>query len=341
MSVTVMPSATAAAERSSTASSEVRSGSLPRSIVWTLVASVATEVVLLRAFFRVGVFLPKEGAFDTVNDVLVLVGTFAFNLSSVLALGSLGWLAVVGFRHGRRAAGIALGSFVALSLLAAMGAATGPLVPTTFAIATVLVAWPSVMRSATTDLRARERRAVERLAIGLTVVVFLLSAYSGVASSMRASAPGSPPGAVTAQLLGELLIVATSFAFLGARGREGQIPVRAVVLGALPAVVVGSAWQANGAIAGILALWMSGLRLYLPTWIYLVAVWALATTVLARRGDGSGRAAGLVLLACAGFLLESTYSMAVALVALVLLADVPLAGRAAGGSRDGSFHSRV
>ena len=323
-------------ERSPSVNSEERWESIPRSLLWVLVASVATEVLLLRTFFRVGIFIPKQDVFRVVNDVLVMVGTFAFNLSTVLTLSSLGWLSVTALRSGRGATGLAIGSFVALSLLAAAGAATGPLVPPMFAAATVLVTWPNVRRSRVWGVRGLgDRGNAERLGIGLTATVFLLSAYSGVASSMRASALGSPPGVVAAQLFGELLIVAVSIPFLVARRREGPIPTHAAILGALPALVVASVWQANGAIAGILALWATGLRLYLPVWAYVVAVWALATTVMARRGDGSSRAAGLVLLACAGFLLESTYSMSVALLALILLCDLPARVSAATVSRDG------
>jgi hypothetical protein len=135
---------------------------------------------------------------------------------------------------------------------------------------------------------------------------------------------------VTAQLVGESLIVAAIVAFAAARRREGRIPVRAVVLGAVPALVFASAWQANGATAGILALWATGLRLYLPAWVYVASVWALGATVVARTGDGSCRAAGLLVLGCAGFLLESTYAMALALVALVLLCGTPVRSRSAG-----------
>ena len=111
-------------------------------------------------------------------------------------------------------------------------------------------------------------------------------------------------------------------------GRGSAASARGRSPSAFPAAALLVAWWANGAITGILVLWTAGLRLYLPVWLYGVALWAFAAAALGWLGDGSRRAGGMVLLLAAGFLLESTYAQALMLVALSLLAGGLAAGRA-------------
>jgi len=287
-----------------------------RWILHVLVGATIAEVLLLRVFFRVGVFIPKEGTFRSIHAALVALGTFAFNLASVLAFLALGWLALDLIRRGRRAVGTVLALFCVGSLLALAGPALGPAVHLTYVVAIVMLAWPAVRWGG---------RTADTLAIGAVAVALLLSAYSGmVADPLRPTwALGSPPGAAGLQLAGELIAALSCFAFLAARRAEGPLGVGAVILGALPAVALLAAWKTNGAVTGILVLWTAGFRLFLPMWIYVAALWALGITVAASVGDGTGRAAGLVLLVASGFLVESTYAQALALLAIALIMAGP------------------
>src|SRR4030065_299157 len=54
-----------------------------------LPVAALTELLLIRTFYRVGIHIPREGAFRSVHGVLTHVGSFAFNLSSVLVLAGL------------------------------------------------------------------------------------------------------------------------------------------------------------------------------------------------------------------------------------------------------------
>jgi hypothetical protein len=305
-----------------------RSELVPRPFLRVLVASVVVEVLLLRLLFRVGVFIPKDGAFGAIHGGLVMLGTFAFNLASLLTFAVLGWFAVGAFRRGRGAVGTVLALFLGGALLALAGIAEGPAPRLAFALAVGLIAWPALRApEPVTDGSALGLGAAERLAIALSAIALLLSSYSGIPAALRTSIAGSLPGDVAAHLAGEVAVVGACLAFVVARWREGPVPLRAVILGALPALALVLLWRANGAVTGILVLWAAGLRLYLPLWLYVLAVWALGTTVVARMGNGSEKAAGLVLLASTGLLLESTYAQALALLALILLTD----GRVVGG----------
>lgn len=287
-----------------------------RGILHVLVGATIAEVLLLRVFFRVGVFIPKEGTFRNIHTVLIALGTFAFNLASVLVFLALGWFALDFIRCGRRVVGAVLALFCVGSLLTLAGPTLGSGVRFTYVVAIVALTWPAVRRRG---------RAAERLAIGTVAASLLLSAYSGMVADPLPPilVLGSPPGAAGLQLVGELVAVISCFAFLAARRAEGSLGVVAVILGVLPAVALLAAWKTNGAVTGILVLWTAGFRLFLPMWIYVAALWALGITVAASAGDGTGRAAGLVLLVASGFLVESTYAQALALLAIALIMAGP------------------
>lgn len=280
------------------------------------------ELALMRTFYRVGIFIPKDGAFGGVYSVLTAVGSFAFNLSSILAFAAVALLGFRALRRGLRTTGVVLLAFVAGSLVAVVPGAggTGPAVRVAFATGAVVLAWPFVRGRAP---------LLERLSVAVSTAAVLLSSYAGSAADagrMAATAEGAP-GVTGAQLGGEALVVAACFLFFAAWARERGVRARTIALGAVPAAALLVAWWANGAITGILALWTAGLRLYLPVWLYALALWALSAAALGWLGDGSRRSGGLVLLLAAGFSLESTYAQALCLVALSLLGNGLAAGR--------------
>jgi hypothetical protein len=138
---------------------------------------------------------------------------------------------------------------------------------------------------------------------------------------------------VATQLVAEALAVASAFALLGSAVRSGRVGVRPVVLGAVPALALLGAWVANGAITGILVIWTAGLRLYLPMWLYVLALWALGTAAAAWLPERRWRAAGAVLLLVGGVTLGTTYQQALVVIGLLLLADAVAVGGLPGEAR--------
>ncbi|HKZ76082.1 MAG TPA: hypothetical protein VJ259_05405, partial [Actinomycetota bacterium] len=49
-----------------------------------LPVAAMTELLLVRTFYRVGVYIPRDGPFRTVYGAVTAIGSFALNLSSVL-----------------------------------------------------------------------------------------------------------------------------------------------------------------------------------------------------------------------------------------------------------------
>jgi len=281
-----------------------------------------TELFLVRTFYRVGVYIPKEGPFRTVYGALTAIGSFALNLSSVLVAVALALLAAGAYRRRSRTAAFAVAAFLAASLVLAVEGTSdlGPTARLAFVLAVVVVAWPFV-RS--------EAGRWQRLAVAGVAASALLSSYAGFVGDAGRLVPsaGGPGGAVGSQLAAEALVIATAFAFLGAWVASDRLRAGPLLLALGPAVALLVAWRANGAVTGILVLWTAGLRLYLPVWLYAVALWAFAAAAIGWLPRHGWRSAGLGLLLVAGMLLESTYVQGLALVALVLLTD----GVAAGG----------
>jgi hypothetical protein len=291
---------------------------------WTVLAAVLAvlpaaalaELLLVRTFYRVGVFIPKRGAFPTVYGILTGLGSFLMNLSSVLATIALVAFAWRAYRRGRAGAAAGISAFLFASALAvATGSLNaGPSSRLFFALAVWSVAWPF--------LREPGDRVL-RVAVAAVVAVLGLSMWAGLVGEMHRLAPGvqASGGAIGAQLLGEALVVMAAFLLLAAWVRGDGPRPWALFLGGFPALALIVSWQANGSVTGILALWTAGLRLYLPIWLYVLALWAFASAAIGWLSTRPWRGAGLVLLLVGGILLESTYLQLLAVLAVVLVTD--------------------
>ncbi len=306
-------------------------GALP-AVVGALAAAAVTELVLMRTFYRVGIFIPKRGTFPIVYSTLTAIGSFALNLSSVLVLVALAMFAARGIRVRGESAGWALAAFVAMSvLLVASGEhRLGPVARLVFVLSVASVAWPFV--------RSPGPR-LDRLAVAGVSVIALVGTYAGLGSDAGLFAPASPgPGGVVgAELAAEALTLATALALFAAwivRCPRPAPVVAGVVAGAGLLVL----WSANGAITGILVLWTVGLRMYLPVWLYALALGAFTAAAAGERRGAPWRSIGMSLLFVGGTLFGSTYAQALVLAGLVLLTGayaVGGLGAAPAGSADG------
>lgn len=296
-----------------------------RALLFVLPFVVIAELLLMRTFYRVGIFIPKDGAFRTAYSVLSDIGSFAFNLASVVALGALGLLAVVAIRRVNPALGIALVAFVASVVVARIAGivAVGPIPRLAFLLALLAVALPFVRSNAD---------PAHRLLVAVVSACFAVSAYTGIAQG-----PGveGAPGVTGGQIAAELLVMAAAAIAPIAWLRTDRFRIRPPLVAAPLAASFVFAWTANAAVTGILVLWTVGLRLYLSPWIYAVALWAFLTLTLGWLHRWPWRSAGSVLLVAGGMLLGSTYQLSLGILAVVLLTD----GLAFGGLPLGRRHA--
>lgn len=302
-------------------------------VLSVLPIAALTELLLMRTFYRVGLYLPKEGSFRVVHSASTAVGSWAFNLSAVLAVFALAMLAHRAWGNARRGVAVGLAGFLALSMLATATGALGvaPVVRISFGATIVLLIRPA--------LRGSGDR-VHRAALGAIGAAVLLSAAAagvgdvGRVSPVTMAARGIEP----LQLAGEAIVVVSAFLVFAAWVREPPVRLAPMLLGVVPAALLLAAWRGDGAATGIIALWTVGLRLYLPQIAYVLALWAFAAAATGWLRTRPFRSAGLVLLFAGGFLMDSTYLLALVLLGVVLLTDgaavggPPGARRAASGS---------
>ncbi|HLB62333.1 MAG TPA: hypothetical protein VJN50_06340 [Actinomycetota bacterium] len=295
-----------------------------RAVLLALPFVALAELLLMRTFYRVGIFIPKEGSFETVYAALSDVGSFAFDLASVLALAAFGMLALVALRRGDLRLGLAMATFV-ISIPAALAAgveAVGPVPRLAFLLAVLGVVLPF--------LRSRADVA-HRIFVGAVASCFVLSTYTGIAQGPGVNgAPAVAGGQIAAELLVVLAAAIAAMAWIRTEGFRLGPPVVAAPL----AASFLAAWMANGSVTGILVLWTVGLRLYLAPWVYAIALWAFLAAAIGWLRHWPWRSAGLVLLVVAGVFVSSTYQQSLGVLAVVLLTDgVAFGGLPALGER--------
>jgi len=333
---------TAAATRPASAALTLES--LAPYALWTLLAAGLAELFLYRMLSRIGVHIPKEGAVLDVYNALVRTGSFAFNVSSVAVFAALGLLAYTSARRwgggqplraATRAATPALiGAFGAVSLLFAFvdegesaklayGAFSAGLM-----IALAAIAW--------TDGRSDPLR---KTTVALIVLAYLFAQYYTLSNqAYRAlDLTAAPPLTARALEMAELLVVVTALlAFWRWSGVRAGLswrpsPVQLGVAGLLVFAFLGAYRGEDSSTAAILSLWTIGLTLYLPLPVYALALGLYAAALVACLGRARRDPAfvpdaiALGLLPVAGLTLDLTYQHMVAMVALLLLVQPPLA----------------
>ena len=285
-----------------------------------LAAGALAETVLLRLLVRVGVHFPKEGAVVTLFEGFSWLGSFAFNLSSLLALLAgavmlvlllqqpLGWR-----RH--------LLAFAALVLAAGLAfSAAGPSAGANLLFGLGGVALAAAMVSVALDNTAA------RLTAALVAAAYLSYQFYSLSHQVwRLQGWTSlPPFSSRALTVGEALVVAAAFAAFWAWGkpRWHHLGKGGLALVTATTLVVALARLTPDSTISILAIWTSGLSLYLPWPIYLIGLWLYLATLLAcwRERTAWPLGTGLLLLLLAGYMPQDSYHHLLLLLGLALLA---------------------
>jgi len=287
-----------------------------------LALAVAGEVLLFRVVSRVGVHIPKDGVVLAVYGRLTQLGSFSFNLATLLAGAAMVLAALTLFRGGRAFLHNALlpGWLLAIVGESALFAALPPsetrrlLFGVTAAAGLALVA-----------LAARRQRDVVWISTG----AFLLAAYYTLSNlgAVVFRATATAPFSQDAVRLGEALVPVAALTVFVVWGPP--LTVRAARrypwiygLPTLLTLVVAAAFFGPGSTSSILSLWTTGLSLYLPLPLYILAFWMYAVAFAHAVATGRQQvAAALVLLFAAGLSLETTYQYLLATLALLILGD--------------------
>lgn len=286
--------------------------SLYRQLAAALLATALLETLLLRLVTRVGVHLPKDAAVAGVFQVAELLGSVAFNFASLLAIGLaalfLGSLVLrTGSSLGRLAlAGLSLGMLGGLALSLATGA---PEADALFGLSiTLLVGLAGLVL-----VKQDEMSLPARVALALIVAAYFCYQYYSLSHLAYRLLDYStvPPLSIAALRLGEGLVVVAGAAVFWAWGLGRWRRLGWAELGLVAVLVLAIALSSftPSSTMSILALWTTGLSLFLPFPLYLLSLALYLVTLVAcwRSGDAFWTAAGLLLLLLAGYMPEATY----------------------------------
>jgi hypothetical protein len=298
----------------------------PAFFSWLTLAALA-DWLITRTLTRAAIFMPKSPLAIQAYQVIGPAAQVASNLAGLLAFLALGWIA---WRQLRGRQDLALGTTLLGLLLVSLATLVIPSagVPglafhALYGAALLLVARGAWKRPAPAGLRP---------AVTLSCLALLAGAFSqaipGVYTVLGLS--GTSPLGGELFTLGELLVLLSAFALGGYFGRGS--PWWVWLAAGLPALLFTLPRLLAPAMAGILAIWSTGLTLYLPWPFYTAGIWAGAAGGLNAARRDPPAAWALLLLAAGGYAPQLNVHAFLGLVAVWLLAgsrgETAPAGRA-------------
>lgn len=305
---------------------------IPLILRWLALAAVV-DWLLARTLTRLAIFMPKSPPVISVYQSLTMLGQLAATLSGLLAILVLSWLAWRVYRLERR---LPLPvAWLALLALALVFLIIPPLGWIGFAyhllLASALAATGWRALAGAGDNRVKSAILLATLALLAGRLYQFAPVFSEI---LQLSSPSAYPLAFFNA--GELFATLTPLAFWwGYRleARRGDW-----LLAALPVLAYIALRLANPAMAGIMAIWSTGLTLYLPWPLYALSLWLAGVTVLASSRQGEIVGLAILLLMAGGLSPQFSTHAFFGLVALALLvpnwaglfdsARIPTAARA-------------
>ena len=287
---------------------------MPPFLRWLSIAALADWLVT-RTLARSAIFMPKSQPLLLVYQTLTLGGQLASVLSALLALLGVGWLA---WRLRGELKGLI--SLVLLSLTA-ISLVTMAIPPSNLAqAATQLLGLAAIFwiglhawRQATNPT---QQAAV--LLPGLALLIGRVYQTSQVVNAALDLAD-PPANALIFFNLGELLAVLSPIGIWWAFRRVGRGGLSLYLWSGIPALLFVAGYFLNPSMTGILAIWSSGLTLYLPWPLYALSLWLFGFVLLAAWKQGSPAGVALLLLAAGGHAPQLSTQLFFGLVGLSLL----------------------
>ncbi|MCC6189957.1 MAG: hypothetical protein IT318_13060 [Anaerolineales bacterium] len=287
----------------------------PRDLPRWLGLAALLDWLLPRTLARSAIFMPKAPVVIGLYEAFGLVGQIVATLSALLALTALAWSAWHAWRSaGWFGSGLPAASLLLLSLAFVVVPPAGWLAVTyqSLLLGAIALAGLQILGSGL----SRDQKTAGGLAALALALSALYQAIPALYAALRW--PGPPPLAAWLFDAGELVVVVCPAALWQAYGRGAGRGMW--LLAAVPALVFAALRLANPALTGILAIWSTGLTLYLPWPLYALSLWLAGVAVLAslRRGEWAGWA--LLMLMAGGYAPQLSTQAFLGLIALRLLA---------------------
>lgn len=287
-----------------------------------LVVAIVVEVAFLRMFARAGIYIFQDNSPEwlyTIYNSLVWLGRAALNFATILAPVLLLVLVVVLWQRGTRVSRLV--SVVVLVTLGMEGSlflvSSNPgLSLTYFGSSIFLVGLALVLywRSGGSLRMA--------LTLGPLLIMFLASYWYKVAPLAHQLGGEWFPGSIAAFQLSEglLLLVAISLPIAIGLSRSPKVWVGSILL---TSPLIGL-YLGNPDMIPLISMWAFGITMYLPFWIYVLALWAVSVAILTLLNRGHLLPAfALVILLSSHRELPLTYFNNLTLIALLLIATRP------------------
>lgn len=286
---------------------------LPVFFTWLGLAALA-DWLITRTLTRAAIFMPKSPIFIQVYTALGTVGQVATSLTGLLAILALGWIAWQAFHQQRNRffAGV-LAALILVSLL-------GLFIPTTGWLA---LSFQALLGIAVLLLLQQVWNRPVSLAFKIAVssislTLLLTSLFHSIDPAVAVlGLLGFPAISGLVFNAGELMVLISISAVWWSIARRA--PWKIWLIAALPALAFAAPRLLAPAMTGIMAIWSTGLSLYLPWPFYVAAVWLAGVTVIdtLRRRDITGWA--IILLAAGGFAPQLSVQAFLGMIAVWLL----------------------
>lgn len=277
----------------------------PPLFLW-LVAAALVDWLVLRTLTRLAIFMPKPPIVISIYQIVTGLGQIASTLAGLLTIAALFWMAWKAFaRREDRLLASTWVILIYLSILFLFVQAQAEL-----AVANQLILGVALvlsMFSAWNGSIPRERR--------FSVILPALALFAGVIGRIAqlAQLPLSPAAIFQ---VGEIFAVLTPVLLWWVYSRRASLSVWLVA--ALPAVAFTTFRLFDPATAGILAIWSTGMTLFLPWPVYTLSLWLGGVMILASRREAAAGAA-LLLLASGGLAPQLSHQVFMGLIGLRLL----------------------
>lgn len=295
-----------------------------RFIVKGLLVAGIVEFSLIRTFSRMGILLPPREPVMSIFNMMMFVGSVAFNFASLLVILVLLWASYFLLSHRSKAdriAGSALVIVITLSMLF--------LVVTPNVLVSILYNILSMFLVTILGISLiREGGSIERwLGVAITlsfVTTYLFKILPLLDQLLGLSLNIAGVGILN---LGEALaVVATPLIFLLTyRYRRGsgktllRANSKAIIVSTIMASLFGSFYLASPWITSILAVWTLGFTMYLPFPFYIIAIWLFLYSLFSLPGDKKALAYGMLLILLAGHLIQLTYLNLLAILGMLFV----------------------
>ena len=296
----------------------------PAFLRWLALAALVDWLVT-RTLARAAIFMPKAPPVLAVYRALILGGQVASTLGALLALFGMAWLAWQFWKERKGSLSLAMIGLAVFSLVSLAIPPGGPLQLIAHLLYLIAIVW--IVAGTWQRIGAAGKIVV--LLPALALFTGGLYQASQIVYGVLAL-PGSPGFALALFNLGELFVILTPIGIWWvywypryARG-GGAVSLRRdgislLLRAAIPAIGFAAFTLANPSMAGILAIWSTGLTLYLPWPVYALSLWLFSATFLALRRQDCPAAWAMLLLAAGGYAPQLSSQVFYGLIGLSLI----------------------